>query len=327
MASTPISISSALPVPKPGWRQQLDALLAPPEADSRRTSWPTLMLFLAPALLIYAALTAYPVVRTFYNSFFIIQDIASTEFVGLAHFAEVFRDATFLAAVRNTAIWSTIAPFFDVGTGLLLALCLYAGVPFARFLRVAWFAPVLLSYVVVGIMWVWIYNYDWGVVNVALRNLGLGHWAHAWIGDPNFALASLMVTHAWKWAGFNMVVCLAALHSLPSEVLEAAELDNCGWWDKLVHVIIPMLWPTLLNLYILAFIGKMKVFDLVWVMTEGGPMWSTETVSTYVYKRAFNWNTFDLGYPSAIAVVWFFVVVGFVVFFNVLFRRRERLEY
>ena len=323
----PISISNDLPVPKPRWRQQLDSLLAPPEADSRRTSWPTLMLFLAPALLIYAALTAYPVVRTFYNSFFIIQDIASTEFVGLAHFAEVFRDTTFLAAVRNTAIWSTVAPFFDVGTGLLLALCLYAGVPFARFLRVAWFAPVLLSYVVVGIMWVWIYNYDWGVVNVALRNVGLGHWAQAWIGDPNFALASLMVTHAWKWAGFNMVVCLAALHSLPSEVLEAAELDNCGWWDKLVHVIIPMLWPTLLNLYILAFIGKMKVFDLVWVMTEGGPMWSTETVSTYVYKRAFNWNTFDLGYPSAIAVVWFFVVVGFVVFFNLLFRRRERLEY
>ena len=88
-----------------------------------------------------------------------------------------------------------------------------------------------------------------------------------------------------------------------------------------------MLWPTLLNLYILAFIGKMKVFDLVWVMTEGGPMWATETVSTYVYKRAFNWNTFDLGYPSAIAVVWFFVVVGFVVFFNLMFRRRERLEY
>jgi multiple sugar transport system permease protein/raffinose/stachyose/melibiose transport system permease protein len=318
---------SALPAARPRWRQQLDSLLAPPEADSRRTSWPTLMLFLAPALLVYAALTAYPVVRTFYNSFFIINDIASSDFVGFAHFAEVFRDATFLAAVRNTAIWSMVAPFFDVGTGLLLALCLYAGVPFARFLRVAWFAPVLLSYVVVGIMWVWIYNYDWGVVNVALRNVGLGHWVQAWIGDPKFALASLMVTHAWKWAGFNMVVCLAALHSLPSEVLEAAELDNCGWWDKLVHVIVPMLWPTLLNLYILAFIGKMKVFDLVWVMTEGGPMWATETVSTYVYKRAFNWNTFDLGYPSAIAVVWFFVVVGFVVFFNLLFRRRERLEY
>ncbi len=88
-----------------------------------------------------------------------------------------------------------------------------------------------------------------------------------------------------------------------------------------------MLRPTLLNLYVLAFIGKMKVFDLVFIMTEGGPMWATETVSTYVYKRAFNWNTFDLGYPSAIAVVWFVVVIGFVLFFNRLFKQKERLEY
>lgn len=305
----------------------LKSLLSPPEADSRRAPWPTLMVFLVPALLVYAALTAYPVLRTFYNSFFIIDGMESARFVGMEHFVNVFKDETFLAAVRNTAIWSMVAPIFDVVTGLLLALCLYAGMRFSRFLRVAWFAPVLLSYVVVGIMWVWIYNYDWGVVNVVLRNLGLESWVRAWIGDPQFALAAVMITHAWKWAGFNMVVCLAALHSLPSEVLEAAELDNCGWWEKLVYVITPMLWPTLLNLYILAFIGKMKVFDLVWVMTEGGPMWATETVSTYVYKRAFNWNTFDLGYPSAIAVVWFFVVVGFVVFFNLMFRRRERLEY
>jgi multiple sugar transport system permease protein/raffinose/stachyose/melibiose transport system permease protein len=308
-------------------RRTLSAWLAAPEADSRRASLPTVMLFLAPALIVYAGLTAYPVLRTFYNSFFNVADLASSEFVGWAHYAEVLRDKTFWAAVRNTAIWSVIGPILDVVVGLLLALCLYAGVPFSRFLRVAWFTPVLLSYVVVGIMWVWIYNYDWGVVNGMLRAMGLGSWAQAWLGDPRFALGSLIVTHAWKWAGFNMVVCLAALHSLPSEVLEAAELDNCGWWHKLTDIIVPMLWPTLLNLYILAFIGKMKVFDLVWIMTEGGPVWSTETVSTYVYKRAFNWNTFDLGYPSAIAVVWFFVVVGFVVFFNVLFRRRERMEY
>ena len=307
---------------------RLPAWLAAPDGGARGASWPTVMLFLAPALLVYAALTAYPVARTFYNAFFTIGDVGSpSQFVGLAHFAEVVKDATFWAAVRNTAIWSFVAPIFDVATGLLLALCLYAGVPFARFLRVAWFTPVLLSYVVVGILWVWIYNYDWGAVNTVLRSAGLGHWARAWLGDPSFALAAVMITHAWKWAGFNMVVCLAALHSLPSEVLEAAELDNCGWWNKLVHVIVPMLRPTLLNLYILAFIGKMKVFDLVFVMTEGGPMWATETVSTYVYKRAFNWNTFDLGYPSAIAVVWFLVVIAFVLFFNRAFRQRDRLEY
>ena len=118
-----------------------------------------------------------------------------------------------------------------------------------------------------------------------------------------------MVT-TWMWTGFNMVVLLAALHSLPSEVIEAAELDNCGWWSKLVFVIVPLIRATLLNLLVLSFIGKMKIFDLVWITTEGGPLWSTETVSTYVYKRAFEWNTFDLGYPSAIAAVWFVIVLG-----------------
>jgi multiple sugar transport system permease protein/raffinose/stachyose/melibiose transport system permease protein len=160
-----------------------------------------------------------------------------------------------------------------------------------------------------------------------LRAVGLEALTASWLGDPRFALASLIVTHAWKWAGFNMVVCLAAIHSLPKEVIEAADLDNCGWGAKLRYIIVPMLWPTLLNLYILAFIGKMKIFDLVWIMTQGGPLWSTETVSTYVYKRAFNWNTFDLGYPSAIAVVWFVVVCAGVIILNRLLASRDRLEY
>lgn len=295
-------------------------------SDPRRTTWLVIALFVGPAVIVYVALTAYPAFRTIFDSFFTIEGIEGT-FVGLSNYRELWSDETFWAAVRNTLVWSFIAPFLDVATGLLLALALYAGVPFARFLRVAWFTPVLLSYVVVAILWMWIYNYDWGFVNIALRWLGLDSLTRSWLGNTNFALAAVIVTHAWKWAGFNMVVCLAAIHSLPREVLEAAELDNCGWWRKLLHVIIPMLQPTLLSLYILAFIGKMKVFDLVWIMTQGGPLWSTETVSTYVYKRAFNWNTFDLGYPSAIAAVWFGVVCAAVIILNRTLRSRERLEF
>lgn len=284
-------------------------------------------MFVAPAILVYFGLTAYPAFRTIFDSFFTINGPGDTVFAGIQNYRDLWRDEIFWAAVRNTFIWSFIAPFLDVGTGLLLALALYAGVPFARFFRVAWFTPVLLSYVVVAILWMWIYNYDWGFVNIALRTLGLGSLAQSWLGNPNTALAALIVTHAWKWAGFNMVVCLAAIHSLPSEVLEASELDNCGWGAKLRYIIVPMLRPTLLNLYILAFIGKMKIFDLVWIMTQGGPLWSTETVSTYVYKRAFNWNTFDLGYPSAIAAVWFGVVCAAVLLLNRLLASRERLEF
>jgi ABC-type sugar transport system permease subunit len=295
-------------------------------ADPRRASWWVLVVFLFPALAIYVGLTAYPAFRTFYDSFFTIEGLDAT-FVGLDNYRALMSDETFWISVRNTFIWSFVAPVLDVATGLLLALALYAGVPFARFLRVAWFTPVLMSYVVVAILWTWIYNYDWGVVNLALRAVGLDALVTSWLGNPDTALAALIVTHAWKWAGFNMVVCLAAIHSLPSEVLEASELDNCGWGAKLRYVIVPMLRPTLLNLYILAFIGKMKIFDLVWIMTQGGPLWATETVSTYVYKRAFNWNTFDLGYPSAIASVWFVVVCAAVVILNRLLATRERLEY
>jgi ABC-type sugar transport system permease subunit len=295
--------------------------------DTRTASFPVLAVFLGPALLVYAVMVAYPALRTFYDSAFTIDDPTSPVYVGLENYRTLFADETFWRAVGNTLIWSVAAPLFDVAIGLLLALCLYAKVPFARFLRVAWFTPVLLSYVVVAILWMWIYNYDWGAVNLLLRAVGLGSLVQAWLGNPHLALAALIFTDVWKWAGFNMVVCLAALHSLPSEVLEAAELDNCGWRDKLFHIIIPLLRPTLLNLYILAFIGKMKVFDLVWIMTQGGPLWATETVSTYVYKRAFNWNTFDLGYPSAIASCWFVVVVGAVLLLNRVFRSRERLEF
>ncbi|MCY4589929.1 MAG: sugar ABC transporter permease [Alphaproteobacteria bacterium] len=296
--------------------------------DALTTAWGAVIVFVTPALLTYAAFTAYPVIRTFWNSVHIIRPGGRTEFVGLDHYVELFsNDDIFFRAVSNTLTWAGVAPLIDVGVGLLLALCLYAKVPFARVFRVAWFTPVLISYVVVAILWMWIYNYDWGVANMLLRSVGLQEWQQTWIGHPDTALWSLIFAHAWKWAGFNMVVCLAAIHALPREVLEAAELDNCGWFQKLIFIIVPMIRPTLVNLLILAFIGKMRVFDLVWIMTGGGPMWSTETVSTYVYKRAFEWNTFDLGYPSTVAAIWFIVVLCCVLGLTWLFRQRDRLEY
>ena len=290
--------------------------------------WRTGMLFLAPGLLFFLAFTGYPVLRTFWNGLHVIRPNGTEEYVGFAHFREIlFEDAIFRRAVYNTLLWACAEPIVDVGLGLVLALALYAKVPFARLLRVAWFAPVLISTVVVAIVWMWIYNYEWGVANGFLRALGLDSWARPWLGDPATALWALVVADAWKWVGFNMVVCLAALHSLPGEVMEAAELDNCGWFGKLVHIAIPMLRSTLLNLLVLAFIGRMKVFDLVWVTTRGGPLWSTETVSTYTFKRAFEWRSFDLGYPSAVAAIWFVVVMALVLSLSRALRQSEKLEF
>src|SRR6188472_281694 len=296
--------------------------------DARRANVGILVAFLAPALLIYAGFTIYPVVRTFYNAFYTIKPQGLVEFVGLANFSTLlFADPTFWKAVANTALFTVVATAVDVIGGLLLALCLFARAPLAPVLRVVWFTPVLMSYVVVGIVWVWIYDYDWGLANATLRFLRLSAFEQSWLGQPATALWSVLVAHEWKWLGFNMIVFLAALHALPAEVLGAAELDNCGWVAKLVYIIAPMLRTTIVNLLVLSFIGKMMVFDLVWVMTGGGPLWATETVSTYVYKRAFEWNTFDLGYPSAIAVLWFFIILLFVALMTRLLRQRDRLEF
>jgi ABC-type sugar transport system permease subunit len=296
-----------------------------PEAGPRRP-WGAILAFLMPALILYAAFTAYPFFRTLWNSVHTVLPRRS-EFVGVDNYAALAGDPFFWRAVRNTLVWAATSPVFEVSIALLLALALYAKVPGARFFRVAWFTPVLMSYVVVGILFVWIYNYDWGPVNVVLRGVGLGRLATAWLGNPDTALPALIAVTTWMWTGFNMVVLLAALHALPQEVIEAAELDNCGWGAKLVHVILPLVRPTLLNLVVLSFVGKMKIFDLVWITTKGGPLWSTETVSTYVYKRAFEWSTFDLGYPSAIATVWLAIVLGAVLALSYAFRQRGKLEY
>lgn len=290
--------------------------------------WGVIMAFLTPALLFYVFFTAYPVLRTFYNSFHIIRPNVGDEFVGFANFIELFTDDNiFRKAVINTFIWASVAPIIDLVLGLVLATCIYIKIPFSRFFRVAWFTPVLISYVVVGVIWMWIYNYDWGVVNSLLGAIGLEDWAQVWLGNPKTALWAVILVDAWKWVGFHMVVCLAAFSSLPDEVIEAAELDNCGWTSKLIFIMVPMIRSTLVNLLILSFIGKMKIFDLVWIMTKGGPLWATETLSTYVYKRAFEWSTFDLGYPSAIAVTSFILVLGFVLLFSWLFRQRQKLEF
>jgi ABC-type sugar transport system permease subunit len=124
-----------------------------------------------------------------------------------------------------------------------------------------------------------------------------------------------------------MIVFLAAFYALPEDVLGAAELDHCGWLAKLFYIILPMLRATVVSLLVLSFVGKMMVFDVVWIMTRSGLLWSTETVSTYVYKRAFDWNTFDLGYPSAIALLWFAMILAFVALLISLLRQRDKMEY
>jgi ABC-type sugar transport system permease subunit len=295
-----------------------------------RRPWGAIAGFLGPTLLLYFAFAIYPVLVTFYNSVHSLRmDLGMLyEFVGLEHFREILTsDDVFWKAAANSLTWGLVAPIVDIPLALGLALILHARVPGARFFRTVWFTPVLMSYPVVGVIWLWVYNYDWGMANLILRAVGLGGYAQAWLASPATALPALILVTTWMFAGFNMVVLLAAIHAIPADYLDAARVDGAGPVRRVVHVLVPLLRPTLVNLAILDFIGKMKQFALVWVMTRGGPMWGTETVATYVVKRAFEWKTLDLGYPSAVAVLWFVIIFGLSYGFTRLLQRREALEF
>jgi ABC-type sugar transport system permease subunit len=305
-----------------------------PRAATRRPGprrpWGAIALFIGPTLALYLAVIIYPILVTFYNSVHTLRmDLGMQyEFVGLEHFREILgSDDVFWKAAGNSLTWGLVAPLIDIPLALVLALTLYARVPFARFFRTVWFTPVLMSYPVVGVIWLWVYNYDWGMANLVLRAVGLGQYAQAWLASPATALPALILVTTWMFAGFNMVVLLAAIHAIPAEYVEAARVDGASAWRRTVHIIIPLVRPTLVNLAILDFIGKMKQFALVWVMTRGGPMWGTETVATYVVKRAFEWKTLDLGYPSAIAVIWFVIIFRLSYVFTRVLQRREALEF
>jgi multiple sugar transport system permease protein/raffinose/stachyose/melibiose transport system permease protein len=293
-----------------------------------RLPWKAAAIFLGPALLLFVGFTLYPILRVIYNSFFVLHEATEYEFVGFQNFRQIFGSDDILPlAVQHSLVWAVFAPFVEITIAFFLALALFAKVPGARLFRVVWLAPVLLSDVVIGMIWVWLYDYNWGGLNVFLRGVGLGSLAHPWLGNPRTALPALIVVGAWAFTGFKMVVLLAALGAIPPSLVEAARIDGAGWWREMSSILLPLVRRTIVNLLVLSFIGKMKLFGLVYIMTGGGPLWATETVATYIVKRAFYWKTFDLGYPSAIATLWFLLMLLFVGMIMLVGRRQEQLEF
>jgi multiple sugar transport system permease protein/raffinose/stachyose/melibiose transport system permease protein len=293
-----------------------------------QSSWWAVIEFVGPAALLYLLFVVIPLFMTFFNSVHILQirgGVANYEFVGLQHYRELFTEDLFFAlAIRNSVIWAITSPFLEIPIAFILAYLVHQNLPFRRFYRVLWFLPMLVSWVVIGALFRWVFNAEWGIVNVVLRPFGLDH---KWLGDPNTALPSLIAVTTWKFIGFNFVILLAGLASIPEEMLDAAIVDGANHVQKIVKVILPMLKRTWISLMLLCFVGKMRVFELVWVMTRGAPSGHTETVATYIQKRAFEWMTFDLGYPSAIAVIWFIVVFTSWFVLSRIFLRGETLEF
>ncbi len=261
-----------------------------------------------PALAFVGVFVFYPLVRGFWVSLH-RWDGLSTDmtWVGLRNYLNVFDDAIYWQALGHTfqfAIGVTIAKNV---LALLLAVLLNRKLRGRGLFRVATFLPVIMSFVVVGILWSWIFNPTFGLLNEALRAVGLEGLIQGWLSDPGIALWSVMSVDVWKWTGFHVVIILAGLQSIPAELDEAAAIDGAGRFRIFWSITLPMLWPVLTFSVLMSLVGAfVSNYDLVKVMTGGGPSHATEVALTWIVSTTF--NDLNVGKANAMSFILFFIV-------------------
>jgi len=286
-----------------------------------RRKW--IILFSVIPLAIYTIIVIIPLVSSFYYSFTdwngFRQDF---NWVGFDNFTKIFRDKLFSNAIQNTVIWMAAAVVLPVGGGLTLALLLHEGIWGANFYKGLFYLPICLSLAVIGQVWIWIYQPDWGLINTVLRWVHLDQFTLAWLANPKTALGSVIIAWSWQQIGLAMVIFLAGLTSIPSELTEASEIDGATYFQSLRHVVVPLLSPATIVVVALSIINSLKSFDVVYMMTQGGPFHRTDTLAMFMYNESF--KKYYMGYGSAIAVVLFLIAMVIIGFY---FRQVRELEH
>lgn len=254
---------------------------------------------LLPAVVIYALFVFVPVIWSAYYGFFNWSGIGESKYIGFNNYIEIFQDKVFWRALRNNIIFVLAAVLGQVPIALLLAIMLHRSTFFQRFLRSAVFLPMVLSTVVIGMIWQYIYHPQIGVLNFLLDRLGLASWKLQWLSDPDIAIFSLLPPLIWSFVGLYLILFISALQNIPGEIHDAAELDGAVGLRKLTSISLPMIWGTVQVALILCISGSLKSFDLVFIMTKGGPAHATELLATYMYNSTF--TSYRYGFGSAIS--------------------------
>jgi multiple sugar transport system permease protein len=259
--------------------------------------------FAFPFVALFLAFWALPIVASFLLSLtdfgiFDLRDPFGASFAGLDNYSKLIHDELFWKSARNTAYWVVVGVPATIAVGLAVALGLNnAALRLKGLFRVAYYVPVVTSIVAVAVVWRFLYNPDVGLINRLLDLVGIS--GPNWLGDPHLAMPSLIVLGVWRNFGFDAVIFLAALQAIDPQLYEAARTDGATSWQVFRRITVPLLRPALLFLTVITTIGYLQVFEEPFVMTKGGPLNSTLTVSQYAYKQGFNF--FHLGYASAIA--------------------------
>ncbi len=280
----------------------------------RRYRWIVPASFLLFPLLVYITFVILPTLNSLYYSFTDwVGYGADFNFVGWANFEKVFTDRLFRNAIRNTAIWLALAMTVPTLLGLGLALALQGKRRINALYKSFFYLPICLAPVIIGIIWVWIYSPKLGILNIFLRGIGLDGLATAWLANPNTALYAVFAAWAWQQTGLNMVIFLAGLTSVPAPLVEAAKVDGANYWQTLRKVIIPMLRPATVVVLALTAINALKNFEVIWVMTKGGPFNRTDTLAVFMYSESF--RKYKMGYGSAAAVILFLMTLVIIVLY------------
>lgn len=286
-----------------------------------RRLWAVGFLFIP--LLIYVIVVIIPLLTSFYYSFTDWNGFNPRfNWVGMNNFIKITTDPYFSNAIKNTAIWMVAAILIPSGFGLAIALVLHGRIWGANFFKSMFYLPICLSLAVVGQVWIWIFHPDWGLLNITLRGLHLSSLTDAWLADPKTALLAVIIAWSWQQVGLAMVIFLAGLTSVPSELTEAAEIDGANYWQSLRHVVIPLLSPATVVVIALAIINSLKSFDVVYIMTQGGPFHSSDTLAILMYNESF--KKYYIGYGSAISVVLFIIAMIVIALY---FRQVRSLEH
>lgn len=262
-------------------------------------------LYLAPAVLFLAAVLGFPIIQSVVMSFqkYTLEALVSghAPFIGMDNYASIFRDPTFGVALRNSLVFTVVSITFQFLIGLGLAILFSKSFPLNNMFRglmlIGWQIPV----VVTGTLFLWMFNLDYGLVNFILQSLHVIGEPIGWTVDAGAALPAVIIANIWLGVPFNLIMFSAGIAGLPTDVYEAATVDGANGWQKVLHITVPLLRPTILAVLMLGFIFTMRVFDLIWVMTKGGPGDATEVLPTFAYRLSF--VHFDFGKGSAVAVI------------------------
>ena len=278
------------------------------------------LIFIAPWILGFCALTLYPVLASLFYSFNDYNILTPSEWIGLGNYKELFLDdSLFWISLYNTGFYIIFSVPLGIVIGVTIALFLNLKVKGMAIYRTIYFLPSIVPFVASAVLWMWILNPQFGLMNVLLDKIGIA--GPGWLSDPDWSKPSLILMSWWSVGG-AIVIYLAGLQDVPQQLYEAAELDGANWWHKTIHVTLPMITPVIFFNLIMGMIATFQEFVQPFIMTNGGPIDSTLFYALYLYQNAFVY--FKMGYASAMAWLLFILILGFTF---LIFRSSARWVY